>query len=102
MGAKGLMQIIPRYHADKLKPLGGERAAFEPSANIQVGASILKDCLRRARDIAIALQLYAGASPDEQSDYPSKVITERDRLNQVVRQFTQTSPRQRGARPSAI
>ncbi len=29
-GAKGLMQIIPKYHGDKLEEFGGEQAVFEP------------------------------------------------------------------------
>jgi hypothetical protein len=40
-GAKGLMQIIPKYHGDKLEEFGGEQAVFEPAANIHVGARIL-------------------------------------------------------------
>ena len=37
-GAKGLMQIIPKYHTDKLEEFGGVDAVYDPAANIQVGA----------------------------------------------------------------
>jgi hypothetical protein len=88
MGAKGLMQIIPRFHADKFGPLGGENIAFDPQANIAVGASIFKEYLRRTGDVADALQLYVGASTEEnENGYSAKVIAERDRLGQVLRQF---------------
>jgi soluble lytic murein transglycosylase-like protein len=88
MGAKGLMQIIPRYHPDKFGPLGGEKVAFDPQANIAVGAKILKEYLRRTGDVADALQLYVGATSDESENaYSTKVMAERDRLNQVLRQF---------------
>ena len=88
MGAKGLMQIIPRYHSDKFGPLGGEKAAFDPQANIAVGATILKEYLRRTGDVADALQLYVGATTEEnENGYSGKVIAERDRLGQVLRQF---------------
>jgi soluble lytic murein transglycosylase-like protein len=88
MGAKGLMQVIPRYHTDKFEPLGGEKVAFDLQANILVGAKILKEYLRRTGDLADALQLYVGASSDEnENGYTGKVIAERDRLNVVVRQF---------------
>jgi soluble lytic murein transglycosylase-like protein len=88
MGAKGLMQIIPKFHTDKFNELGGVNAAFEPGANIWVGASILRDCLRRAGDIAAALQLYVGASSDEsENGYSDKVLGERDRLNEVLRNY---------------
>src|SRR3954467_7883704 len=40
MGAKGLMQIIPRFHRDKLDTLGGDDAALDPETNILVGTRI--------------------------------------------------------------
>ena len=88
MGAKGLMQVIPRFHLDKFGPLGGEKAAFDPEANIMVGASILKEYIRRTGDLADALQLYVGATSEEnENGYSVKVIAERDRLQFVLRQY---------------
>ncbi len=88
MGAKGLMQIIPRYHPDKFGPLGGEKVAFDPQANIAIGAKILKEYIRRTGDVVDALQLYVGAaSDDSENGYASKVLAERERLSQVLRQF---------------
>ena len=105
MGAKGLMQVIPRYHSDKFDPLGGEKVAFDPHANIVVGAKILKEYLRRTGDIADALQLYVGAtSDDNENGYSGKVMAERDRLGQVLRQFetqNRTAQHQPAARPLA-
>jgi hypothetical protein len=83
-GAKGLMQIIPRYHGDKLEEFGGEQAVFEPEANIHVGARILKEYLRRTGNLGIALQMYAGALDDDDDQYTRKVLSERYRLQQVV------------------
>jgi hypothetical protein len=88
MGAKGLMQVIPRYHAEKFGPLGGEKAAFDPAANITVGAKVLKECIRRTGDLAYALQKYVGATSEEnENGYSAKVIAERDRLQFVLRQY---------------
>ena len=88
MGAKGLMQVIPRYHPDKFDPLGGEKVAFEPAANIMVGARILKEYLRFTGDLSDALQMYVGAtSVENENGYSAKVMLERDRLNQVLRQY---------------
>jgi hypothetical protein len=88
MGAKGLMQVIPKFHPEKFKPLGGEKVAFETGANIRVGAGILKEYLRRAGDLDDALQMYVGASTDEnETRYSTKVIEERDRLNHLLQQF---------------
>jgi soluble lytic murein transglycosylase-like protein len=105
MGAKGLMQVIPRYHADKFGPLGGEKVAFDLQANILVGAKILKEYLRRTGDLPEALQLYVGATSDEnENGYSGKVMAERDRLNQVLRQFenqNRTAQHQPTVRPIA-
>jgi hypothetical protein len=96
-GAKGLMQIIPKYHGDKLEAFGGEEAVFEPEANIHVGARILKEYLRRTGNLGMALQMYAGALDDEKDRYTNKVLNERFRLQQVV-----SPPRQQPAPPAAV
>jgi len=82
-GAKGLMQIIPKFHGDKLEEFGGEQAVFEPEANIHVGARILKEYLRRTGNLGIALQMYAGALSDSEDQYTRKVLNERQWLQQV-------------------
>jgi hypothetical protein len=62
--------------------------AFEPSANILVGAKILRDYLRFTGDLGDALQMYVRASPsNNENGYSSRVLSERDRLHQVVRQY---------------
>lgn len=105
MGAKGLMQVIPRYHTDKFGPLGGEKVAFDLQANIVVGAKILKEYIRRTGDVADALQMYVGASSEEnENGYSGKVMAERDRLNFILRQFqsqNRTAQRQPAAKPAA-
>jgi hypothetical protein len=95
-GAKGLMQIIPKYHGDKLEEFGGEQAVFEPEANIHVGARILKEYLRRTGNLGIALQMYAGALADSEDQYTRKVLNERQRLQQVL-----SPSRQRAGPPVA-
>ena len=88
MGAKGLMQVIPRYHPEKFGPFGGEQVAFETTANITVGAKILKEYIGRTGDLNDALQLYVGATNEEtENGYSAKVIAERERLQSVVRQL---------------
>jgi hypothetical protein len=87
MGAKGLMQVIPRFHAEKFDPFGGEKVVFEPEANIMVGARILKEYIGRTGDLAEALQMYVGdASGENVNGYSVKVIAERDRLHTVLQQ----------------
>jgi len=85
-GAKGLMQIIPKYHSDKLEAFGGESAVFDPATNIRVGAQILKEYMRSTGNLGIALQMYAGALSDSEDQYTQKVLNEKQRLQQVVAQ----------------
>jgi len=96
-GAKGLMQIIPKFHGDKLEAFGGEQAVFEPEANIHVGARILKEYLRRTGNLGIALQMYAGALDDSEDQYTRKVLSEHYRLQQVI-----APSQQRPSRPAAV
>ncbi len=83
-GAKGLMQVIPKYHLDKLMDHGGEHVLLEPEVNIQVGAQILREYLRRFGETETALQMYAGAFDEPSSAYALKVLAERARLEQAV------------------
>ncbi|MFN2643491.1 MAG: transglycosylase SLT domain-containing protein [Burkholderiales bacterium] len=85
VGAKGLMQVIPKYHLDKLLDHGGEEALLEPEVNIEVGAQILREYQRRFRDTETALQVYAGAFDEPSAAYAGKVFAERSRL-EVLRQ----------------
>jgi soluble lytic murein transglycosylase-like protein len=83
-GAKGLMQVVPRFHLDKLAAHGGENAVLHPSTNILVGAQILRDYIRRTGSLEEGLQLYAGAAEDPAQTYAQKVVTEKQRLKAVV------------------
>ena len=45
-GATGLMQVIPRYHADKFSAKAGE-SVLDPQINIRVGTRALKESVVR-------------------------------------------------------
>lgn len=92
VGAKGLMQIIPKFHGDKLAKFGGEKAVFDPESNIRVGTRILKEYLARTGNVGIALQMYAGALGDENDTYTNKVLGEKQRLQQVVAAVAERTP----------
>jgi len=85
MGAKGLMQVIPRFHQDKLDALGGEDSVFDPMTNILVGARILKDAVRRGGGLMPGLQLYNGAFSDDTQQYAQKVMAEKQRMQQMLK-----------------
>jgi len=93
MGAKGLMQVIPKYHQDKLIEHGGEEAVLDPMTNILLGARILKEYIRRMGSLEAGLQFYNGALSDPTSQYAQKVIAEQERLRQAVRRFDRPAAR---------
>lgn len=83
-GAKGLMQIVPRFHPEKLVAHGGADALLEPSVNIRVGAQILKSYIRQAGSLESGLQVYAGAADDPDHRYAQKVMAEQARLHRAA------------------
>lgn len=83
-GAKGLMQVVPRFHPEKLASHGGEDAVLEPRVNILVGAQILDEYIRRNGGLEAGLQVYAGAPDDGEKAYARKVIAEMQRLKDVL------------------
>ncbi len=85
MGAKGLMQIIPKYHSDKFRELGGVKQVFDPETNILVGSQIIKEYMVRTGSLNSALQLYGGVQSSDNDVYFGKVMTEKERLQQVLR-----------------
>jgi soluble lytic murein transglycosylase-like protein len=98
MGAKGLMQIIPKYHRAKLLEHGGDEAVLDPESNILVGTRILQEYVYRTGTLEAGLQFYNGANRDESAQYARKVLAERQRLEQVART---AFPRQRAAAQAA-
>lgn len=80
MGAKGLMQVIPKWHPEKLDDHGGEEALLEPEVNILVGTQILREYMRRFGELERALQMYAGALDEPTARYTNKVLAEKARL----------------------
>jgi len=87
MGAKGLMQVIPSYHQDKLVEHGGSEAVLDPMTNILVGARILKEYIRRTGSLEAGLQLYSGGFSDTTGQYAQKVMAEKARLLETIQQF---------------
>jgi len=87
VGAKGLMQVVPRHHQDKLLEHGGEEAVLDPMTNILLGARILKEYIRRTGSLEAGLQFYNGALDDPSSQYAQKVMTEKERLEQAIKRL---------------
>ena len=85
VGAQGLMQIIPRFHQDKVLKTAGEQPFLDPVTNVRLGAQILQEAIRRQGGVIGGLQYYAGALDDDEQGYANKVLAEKLRLEQAPR-----------------
>lgn len=96
MGAKGLMQVIPQFHQDKLRTVhGAELNVLDPETNILVGAKVLREyASKTGGNYAAALGMYVGAGPDPATPYATKVLSERERIEAFLRRaLEQPAPR---------
>lgn len=85
-GAQGLMQVIPRYHKDKIGKNAHEDALFDPILNVRVGTQVLAEGMRRFGTMQGALQYYAGALKDPNAGYTKKVLALKQRIRSAARQ----------------
>lgn len=68
-GAKGLMQVVPRWHKDKLK----KRDPYSRAVSIEVGTRVLLDCLKKRKfNVNKALACYSGGARNYQSFIQAK------------------------------
>lgn len=80
MGAQGLMQVIPRFHLDKIGHDAEDDALFDPLLNVHVGTLVLREGLQRFGNLQRALQYYGGALRDPNASYANKVLAMKRRL----------------------
>ena len=81
-GAVGLMQVVPRYHLEKLKNGEKSQAFLVPETNIRVGTQILSDyMLKNNGNLKKALKKYSGNA----ADYSKTVIVLKTNLEKVTR-----------------
>lgn len=101
VGAQGLMQVMTRTHTDKYENFGGHLAAFDPLANLRVGAKVLQECIQRAGSVEGGLRYYVGAANlEDDGGYAAKVLAEQARLRQIAgrRGAVAAAPKQLAAR----
>ncbi len=84
VGAQGLMQVMPGIHKDKLPDEADQLAFLDPVTNVQVGAKVLKESIRRNGGVEGGLQQFAGAANDPDRRYASKVLAEKQRMEQAA------------------
>ena len=82
--ARGLMQIIPRYHMEKLPPGQGRNALMNPIINVKVGTHILDEYISRRGSVVAGLQSYNGSA--HKRSYAQKVLAVKQRLEVAARE----------------
>lgn len=83
-GARGLMQILPRWHEKQIKRVGGINALFEIGPNIRVGTEILAIYLRRSGGhLNDALFTYCGH--ENYHTYVKRVEAQVKRISGIIR-----------------
>jgi len=91
VGAQGLMQVIPRFHLDKLPEEMPSASFLDPVTNVQVGARVLKESIRRNGGLEEGLQQFGGAVSDPERRYAGKVLAEKQRLEQAALRLRTTT-----------
>jgi soluble lytic murein transglycosylase-like protein len=85
-GATGLMQVVPKWHQDKVMGVGGESSLLLIAPNIDVGAAILAEYVDAdAGNITSALGRYLGTAGANR--YVNQVQHEMEHLAKVLRKL---------------
>jgi soluble lytic murein transglycosylase-like protein len=84
-GAHGLMQVMTDVHRNRFENHSGAKSVQDPSANLRVGAVLLRESIRNTGSIEAGLKRYIGAD-DLRSDggYSARVLGEYARLQAVA------------------
>lgn len=85
-GAFGLMQVLPKWHLDKIKDardVTGTPELFDIDTNIYLGTRILKECQNKYQTIEKSLLCYNG-SVGTNSDYAIKVLKNKRKLEYYI------------------
>ena len=77
-GGHGLMQIIPRYHLNKIPDGLGVKGLMDPAVNVKVGTIILDDAISRAGNPVGGLQSYNGSK--KKKLFANRVLAEKSRM----------------------
>jgi soluble lytic murein transglycosylase-like protein len=82
-GAMGLMQVLAKWHPEKIQRIGGESQLLSITPNLDVGTAILAEYLRRERgDVDGALRRYSGSLTAQY--YSERVLQQQLHFSKVV------------------
>lgn len=81
VGAKGYMQVIPKWHQNRIKG----RDIYDTEVNIQVGVAFLRECIDRRGSRRGGLACYNGAvTPSKVDEYNTSVARNTRQMNNMV------------------
>lgn len=78
-GAKGLLQVLYPAHKDKFSSL---KMAYDPDKNIEVGATIWKDCEERSKTFKQTSRCYSGGA----NQWDKKVLLQKQKFD-IIKEF---------------
>lgn len=84
MGAQGLMQVIPRWHREKIPTDAGEAPLFDPVINVAVGSKVLREYVRRHGSVTAGLLQFNGSLSDPSQSYAKKVLAVKERMESAT------------------
>ena len=87
VGAQGLMQVMPKVHAQRYEEFGGKLAAFDPITNLRVGVSVLVDSIKlKGGNVDDGLRFYLGGdlTANGGDGYVAKVRAEQAHMDAVA------------------
>jgi soluble lytic murein transglycosylase-like protein len=80
----GLMQVIPKYHKEKINTVSGPLNMYTTEANIKVGTEILREYTNWYSSLDKSLRQYNGSLNDPDNTYPKLVHAEREKLRKYI------------------
>lgn len=104
VGARGLMQVMPKIHKDKFEALSpGDWSPLNPEMNMRVGAKIIREYTRRTGSVSAGLRWYVGAAiHGNDGGYPGKVLALKSRIDTAHQQGRLVASRENSEKVSAV
>lgn len=104
VGARGLMQVMPKIHKDKFEALSpGDWSPLNPEMNMRVGAKIIREYTRRTGSVSAGLRWYVGAAiHGNDGGYPGKVLSLKSRIDSAHQQGRMVASRESSEKVSAV
>ncbi|MBU1266842.1 MAG: lytic transglycosylase domain-containing protein [Gammaproteobacteria bacterium] len=104
VGARGLMQVMPKIHKDKFEALSpGDWSPLNPEMNMRVGAKIIREYTRRTGSVSAGLRWYVGAAiHGNDGGYPGKVLALKSRIDGAFQQGHMVASREKAEKVSVV